>query len=109
MCFGERPDAWLTVFEALCQHPGWSKPEENVKQFVGVAAQQGASKHGNVFGTRCQGTKCIPLCCVPFQLVHFIRNSIIEETFHITPDEVRRSEASSLLTVCLPERAVQRA
>jgi len=81
--------------------------EEDVEHLIRVPPKQGPGKDDCVLRTSSQGAERISLGGISFQLVHFIRNGVVEEIRHVSADEIYWSESPDFLSVRLPQRTVQ--
>src|SRR5258707_1373460 len=81
--------------------------EEDVEYVIGIASEERPGEYDSVLRTSSQRSERVSLGSISFQLVHLIRNGVVEEIGHVAADEVYGSETSDFLSVRLPQRAVQ--
>src|SRR5207247_11031860 len=103
--FCERSHACFSKLEPFLDHFGRFETEEDVEHLIGVAAEQRPGEHHRVLRASSQRAECISLGSISFQLVHLIRDGIIEEIRHVATDEINGSETPYFLPVSLPHRA----
>src|SRR5260370_18049869 len=104
--FREHPHAAFPKLKPFLHHPGRMHPEEDVEYFIRVASGKRSGEHHCVLRTSSQRAERSPLGGVSFQLVHPIRNGVVQEIRHASADEIHLSETSDFLSVRLPQRAV---
>jgi hypothetical protein len=76
--FGKGPNSRFAILKALFQHPRRLKAEQNVEQFICVAAGQAAGEHRNVAGGPGQCAQSVALRCIPsLQLVNFVGYGVV--------------------------------
>src|SRR5260370_14830421 len=105
--FREHPHAGFPKLKPLLHHPRRMHAKEDVEYFIGVASEERPGKDHGVLCTSCQRAERVSLGRISFQLVHLIRNGVVEEIRHVSADEIHWSETSDFLSVRLPQRAIR--
>src|SRR5258707_10043927 len=105
--FRERAHAGFTILKPFLHHPRRMHAEEDVEYFIGVASEERPGKDDRILRASSQRPERVSLGSISFQLVHLIRNGVVEEIRHVSADEIHWSETSDFLSVRLPQRAVQ--
>ena len=95
------------MLKAFLQHLPRLQAKKDVEKLVCVAPQECPSQHHDAFRTRREGAERVPLGRVPFELVNLIRQRVIKERIHVTADIVNGREPPDLVSVGLPEGAIQ--
>ena len=81
--------------------------EEDVEDLIGIASEERPGEHDGVLRASSQRAERVSLGSISFQLVHLIRNGVVEEIRHVAADEIHWSKTPDFLSVRLPQRAVQ--
>src|SRR5260370_18172469 len=105
--FREHPYAGFPILKPFLHHPRRMHAEEDVEDLIGIASEERPGEYDSVLRTSSQRSERVSLGSISFQLVHLIRNGVVEEIRHVSSDEIHWGEPPDFLSVRLPQRALQ--